>query len=204
MAMEKEILSLSEGWKYSASDSPDVHDPTSWQNAQPLPTSIHLDLAANGTIPDPFTAKNEQLVQWVATKTWVYEKPFTVPPRLYSNSNQKVILVFEGLDTCTTVRLDGNVVLETKNMFLGHRIDITEQIRSNQTAETEIHTLQIVFHNAEEKAVEEMQRHSEQSWFSFHFGSKRLALRKAQYHFVRHGDQLSVSLLCRSIVANYR
>ncbi len=203
MATEKEALSLSEGWKYRASDSPDVHDTTSWRNARPLPTSIHLDLAANGTIPDPFKANNEQLVQWVATKTWIYEKNFTVPPRLYSNSKQKIILVFEGLDTCTTVRLDGNVILETKNMFLSHRIDITEQIRSHQTAEAETHTLQIVFHNAEEKAVEEMQKHSEQSWFSFHFGSKRLALRKAQYHFVRHSNCLSISLVCRSLVANY-
>ncbi|KFZ11421.1 hypothetical protein V502_07551 [Pseudogymnoascus sp. VKM F-4520 (FW-2644)] len=183
MAIPKETLSLSEGWKYTAMDGSEAADLKNWHNAQPLPTSIHLDLLANDSIPDPFLAKNEQLVQWAGKKTWIYEKQFTVPSQLLKNLTRMVVLVFEGLDTYTTVTLNGKIILETDNMFLSHRVDITEQVRSTQTAENETHTLRIIFHNAEQKAVEEMEKHPEQSWFSFHFGNKRLAVRKAQYHF---------------------
>lgn len=189
--MPKEKLSLNEGWKYTASDGPETANLENWHNAQPLPTSIHLDLLANDSIPDPFLAKNEQLVQWAGKKTWIYEKQFTVPSQLLRNLNRMVVLVFEGLDTYTTVTLNGKTILETDNMFLSHRIDITEQVRSTQTTENEIHTLRIIFHNAEQKAVEEMEKHPEQSWFSFHFGNKRLAARKAQYHFVCIGGTYS-------------
>ncbi|KAK5991740.1 Beta-mannosidase B [Cladobotryum mycophilum] len=183
MARAKETLSLSEGWKYKAGDDSDDADSNDWHDAQPVPTSIHLDLLANGTIPDPFQAKNEELVQWVSTKTWIYEKHFTIPPRPHSGPNQRILLVLDGLDTFATVTLDGKKLLETNNMFLSHRVDITEQISSARTAEEETHTLRITFHNAEKKAAEEMEKHPEHDWFSFHFGNKRLAVRKAQYHF---------------------
>jgi beta-mannosidase len=184
MAIPKETLSLSEGWKYTAMDGSEAADLKNWHIAQPLPTSIHLDLLANDSIPDPFLAKNEQLVQWAGKKTWIYEKQFTVSSQLLKILTRMVVLVFEGLDTYTTVTLDGKIILETDNMFLSHRVDITEQVRSTQTVENETHTLRIIFHNAEQKAAEEMEKHPEQSWFSFHFGNKRLAVRKAQYHFV--------------------
>jgi beta-mannosidase len=101
-----------------------------------------------------------------------------------------MVLVFEGLDTYTTVTLDGNKILESDNMFIGHRVDVTQQILASKIA-NELHTLEIVFHNAGQKAAEEMEKHAEHSWFSFHFGNKRLAARKAQFHFVRiDGKQL--------------
>ncbi|CAL5866023.1 uncharacterized protein PFLUO_LOCUS230 [Penicillium psychrofluorescens] len=180
MAVAKKMLSLSEGWKYRKSNDASMDD---WQDAQPLPTSVYLDLIANTTIPDPFAAKNEELVQWVGTETWVYEKQFALPLQAHAKGSAKLVLVFEGLDTYTTVKLDGKTILETDNMFLSHRVDITEQVHSNRKAENETYALQITFHNAERKAAEEVAKHPEHSWFSFHFGNKRLAVRKAQYHF---------------------
>ena len=182
MALAKKTLSLSEGWKYRESSGTPLHD---WQDAQPLPTSVHLDLIANHAIPDPFLAKNEELVKWIATKTWVYEKRFAIPLQEPINRSRKLVLVCEGLDTYTTVTLDGKTILETDNMFLSHRVDITEHVHVNAKAIDAMHTLQITFHNAEQKAAEIMAKHPEYSWFSFHFGNKRLAVRKAQYHFVR-------------------
>lgn len=185
MSIAKERLSLSEGWKYRESNDSEKDDSKMWNNAQPLPTSIHLDLLANGEIPNPLLAKNEELVQWVGTKTWIYEKQFSIPPELRSNPTAKMVLIFEGLDTYTTVTLDGNKILETDNMFISHRVDITEQLRVDDAANEKTHTLQITFYNASQKAAEEMEKYAEHSWFSFHFGNKRLAIRKAQYHFVR-------------------
>ncbi|KAL3452127.1 glycoside hydrolase superfamily [Aspergillus insuetus] len=170
----KETIFIGEGWQYKTSDG------ETWSNAQPLPTSIHLDLLADGTIPDPFYGKNEGLVQWVATKTWLYKKEFRVPVESLRDRGQSIVLVFEGLDTYATVTLDGESILEASNMFLGHRVDITSRVING---EDRLHTLEITFHNADEKAGDEVKAHPEHSWFSFHFGQQRLAVRKAQYHF---------------------
>jgi beta-mannosidase len=173
--MNKKTISLGEGWQYKASDG------ETWSNAQPLPTSVHLDLLANGTIPDPFHGKNEGLVQWVATKTWIYKKEFRVPVELLRDCGQTIVLGLEGLDTYATVTLDGETILEASNMFLGHRVNITSRVTNGSDR---VHTLQITFRNADEKAGDEVKAHPEHSWFSFHFGQQRLAVRKAQYHFV--------------------
>ncbi|KAJ5126488.1 glycoside hydrolase superfamily [Penicillium atrosanguineum] len=182
----KERHVLGDGWRCRPGDNiPESVDPGTWTNAQPLPTSIHLDLLADDKIPDPFPAKNEELVQWVGNKTWIYEKRFTTPRGLSENPDQRIFLVFEGLDTYTTISLDGKTILETNNMFVGYRVEVTEKLRPvpKSANQDDTHILQITFHNVEEKAVEEMNAHPEHSWFSFHFGSKRLAVRKAQYHF---------------------
>lgn len=194
MAIAKKILSLSEGWKYRESNGTSLHV---WQDAQPLPTTVHLDLIANHAIPDPFQGRNEELVKWVAARTWVYEKRFAVPSQEPTNRNQKLVLVFEGLDTYTTVTLDGKKILETDNMFLGHRVDITEHVRANENVVGAMHTLQITFHNAGQRAAEIIAKHPEYSWFSFHFGNKRLAVRKAQYHFVRSSSMSLISVLSK-------
>ncbi|KAJ5552823.1 glycoside hydrolase superfamily [Penicillium frequentans] len=195
MVIAKKTLSLSEGWKYRESNGTVLHD---WQDAQSLPTSVHLDLLANHAIPDPFQAKNEELVKWIATRTWIYEKHFTIFPQEPTNKSRKLVLVFEGLDTYTTVKLDGKAILETDNMFLSHRVDITEHLVNTKAVDA-MHTLQITFHNAEQKAAEKMEKHSEYSWFSFHFGNKRLAVRKAQYHFVRGSAMDPVLILGKMI-----
>ncbi|KAH8701559.1 glycoside hydrolase superfamily [Talaromyces proteolyticus] len=180
--MPKQKVSFNQGWRYRACDDA---DPENWRPSQPLPTSIHLDLLANGAIPDPFLAQNENLVQWVGQKSWIYENRFKFPSNLYIHKpDQRMDLVFEGLDTYTTVTLDGKVILETNNMFLSHRVDITDHFQpSFQIVQDETHVLQITFHNAEERATKEMENHPENSWFSFHFGNSRLATRKAQYHY---------------------
>ncbi|KAL3455421.1 glycoside hydrolase superfamily [Aspergillus heterothallicus] len=172
--LSRKTIHLTEGWQYKASDA------ESWSSSQPLPTTVHLDLLADGAIPDPFRGKNESLVQWVATKTWNYKAELRVPAELLHDRGQRIVLVFEGLDTYATVTLDGETILETSNMFLGHRVDITSVVTAGGG---KAHTLQIEFHNAEEQAEEEIKANPEHSWFSFHFGQKRLAARKAQYHF---------------------
>jgi beta-mannosidase len=184
MALAKRQISLSEGWKYRQDQSSGTSDSNEWHDARPLPSSIYLDLIANGEIPDPFRGKNEELVQWVGAKTWVYEKRFSFPARLSSVSGQRTVLVFEGLDTYVTVTLNGATILKSDNMFLSHRVDVTDQLCSSRGVNDGMHTVSITFQDAEESAAEEMRKHPEQSWFSFHFGNKRLAVRKAQYHFV--------------------
>jgi beta-mannosidase len=87
-------------------------------------------------------------------------------------------LVFGGLDTFATVKLDGQTVLQSDNMFLGHRINITEALE----AEGE-HTLEIEFDCALLKARELRNLEQTHKWVCFNGDPSRLAVRKAQYHW---------------------
>ena len=63
---------------------------------------------ANGRIPDPFVADNEKRVQWVAESDWEYERIVSVDAELLSE--ERVMLVCDGLDTLAEVRLNGQPV----------------------------------------------------------------------------------------------
>jgi beta-mannosidase len=60
-------------------------------------------------IPDPFIGKNEADVQWVHSKTWAYKTTFEFQP---SRQHEFVDMVFDGLDTFATVKLNGREILK--------------------------------------------------------------------------------------------
>lgn len=88
--------------------------------------------------------------------------------------------MFDGLDTFSTVSLDGKVILESDNMFLGHRVDVTEQLRED---DKQSHTLEITFDSALLKAREIQKKYPDHKWVCFNGETARLAVRKAQYHW---------------------
>ena len=59
---------------------------------------------AAGQILDPFQGMNERDVQWVDKKDWVYGCAFSMPK---ARPDERVDLVFEGLDTYALVNLNG-------------------------------------------------------------------------------------------------
>jgi beta-mannosidase len=82
------------------------------------------------------------------------------------------------LDTFATVKLNGETVLESDNMFIPQRVDITKQIKTG----TE-NLLEIDFASARLRAVEVREAHPEHTWVGFNGDMSRLAVRKAQYHW---------------------
>lgn len=93
-------------------------------------------------------------------------------------TGSKVILCFEGLDTFANVQLNGETILETDNMFLPYRVDISHSMSSNTTQTLEVH-----FDSALLKAREICAKHPEHKFVSFNGEPARLAVRKAQYHW---------------------
>lgn len=91
-----------------------------------------------------------------------------------------MFLVFDGLDTFTTVCLDSRVILESDNMFLGHRVDVTEQLLED---DRQSHTLEVKFDSALLKAREIQKKYPDHEWVGFNGETARLAVRKAQYHW---------------------
>ena len=47
-----------------------------WYSAK-VPGNNFSDLLNNGFIPDPFYGTNEDSVQWVAEKEWIYQTTFS-------------------------------------------------------------------------------------------------------------------------------
>lgn len=142
-----------------------------------FPTNIHLDLLRAGAIADPHLGFGERTVQWVHSAAWRYSAVLSVrppPPPAHS----RVCLVFEGLDTFATVRLDGVVVLESDNMFVSRRVDVTHLVSGRRPV-----ALEIDFESALERGDEIMARSGgERAAWNGHLS--RVFVRKAQYHYV--------------------
>jgi beta-mannosidase len=127
-------------------------------------------------LEDPYKGFNELKARWVNEKVWVYRHVFQRPEIL---AGATVALVFDGLDTFASVKLNGDTILESSNMFLGYRVDITEALKLYEKT----NVLEIEFDCAQLKAQELRNKDSNHKWHGFNGDMARLAVRKAQYHW---------------------
>ncbi|KAJ5810706.1 Glycoside hydrolase family 2 immunoglobulin-like beta-sandwich [Penicillium pulvis] len=167
--MELNSYTLSTGWSFRDRETED------WMPVSTVPSVVQQDLLDNKKLEDPFAELNEVKARWVNQKSWVYRNTFerpTVP------QHAAIDLVFDGLDTFATVKLDNEVILQSDNMFLGHRVNVTKAMQTEGE-----HTLEIEFDCAELKARELRSQDSSHKWVGFNGDMSRLAARKAQYHW---------------------
>ena len=92
-----------------------------------VPGSTYTDLLRAGRIPDPFYGDNNAKVQWVAEKSWFYERSFEAPNGLLEKHH--VELVCHGLDTLATIWLNDQQVGRADNMFRTWAFDIKPYLR---------------------------------------------------------------------------
>lgn len=115
------VVELDHGWRFhGASD-------TTWLPAR-VPGTVHTDLLAAGRIPEPLTGVIENDLQWIEAETWSYRLDFDVDGRLLEED--RVELVFEGLDTYAQVTLNGAPVLDADNMFRTWRVVVGDALRA--------------------------------------------------------------------------
>jgi beta-mannosidase len=126
---------LNQNWEFSQAGT------DTWHMAE-VPGCVHTDLMANGIIEDPFYRGNEDSVQWVSEKEWVYRTSFRIDE--VEKSHQATELIFEGLDTHATVQLNGEVILNADNMFRTWSIDVSDLLIKGENH------LEILFHSPEE------------------------------------------------------
>lgn len=167
-------IPIDQGWTFKQADNND----SKFLPVAQFPTNVHLDLIANGIIPDPFIGKNELDVQWVGEAVWVYKTAFKTPKELTYNG-AKAVLAFDGLDTFATVLLNGKEILKTDNMFIPERVDVSQLL--NKDGENE---LEITFESAYLKGCAIVEKHPDHKWGCWNGDTGRLAVRKAQYHWV--------------------
>jgi len=169
------LLDLHQGWHLA--DVPAQAGPAAiravpeadWLPAA-VPGTVQGALLAAGRIPDPFLGDNERRVQWVGERTWAWRLPFDVDA-LAPNED----LVFEGLDTCCTVWLNGQCLFSSANMFVPRRVDVHALLRVGGNELLLRFDPPLAQARAQEAALGQRPL--------WNGDSARLYLRKAQYHF---------------------
>ncbi len=118
-----ESLSLNDGWKFSQKNK------DTWYDAE-VPGSVQRDLIRHGVLPDPYYGTNENDVQWPELEDWDFKKTFVVTAEQLKYDD--AIIFFEGLDTHADVFLNGSRILQTQNMFVGHRVSVKNSLREGE------------------------------------------------------------------------
>jgi beta-mannosidase len=91
-----------------------------------VPGNVELDLNNAGQLPDPFFAANIRLLRELEGHEWWYVKDFDLSPDF---QNQRVELVFEGLDTLATIWLNDVLIAKAANMLIPHHFEVTPTLK---------------------------------------------------------------------------
>src|SRR5260370_29575091 len=134
---------------------------------------VQLDLMAAGRIPDPFYGLNENEVQWVGERDWLYRCAFEVSREALDQA--QLDLCFDGLDTYATVWLNGEQILASDNMFVPQRAPVKDRLRAGRNE------LRLLFESALRRGKEIEARLGKLPCLNG--DSSRLYVRKAQYHY---------------------
>jgi len=103
-------------------------DTSKWLPTE-VPGDVHATLLKAGRIPDPFVGLNSHECGWTGRRDWWHRRDFKIPR---SFKGDRIELVFDGIDTYSTVYVNGVKVGETSNMFLEYRFDVTEHVRPGE------------------------------------------------------------------------
>src|SRR5690349_20480985 len=95
------------------------------------PGDVHRTLIAAGRLPDPYYDQNETACAWMEDREWGYRVRCKAPaePRA---ADERLRLVFLGLDTFATIWLNGEELGKSANMFRPAVFDVDELIRPGQ------------------------------------------------------------------------
>ena len=100
-----------------------------WQSAV-VPGTVYTDLLRNGNMEDPYWKDNEDSACALMEDDYEYECRF-VPDEALMRSRTR-LLKFDGLDTCASVYLNGELLGEPCNMHRIWEYDVTDSLREGE------------------------------------------------------------------------
>ena len=139
-----------------------------------VPNSIFNSLIESGQINRSDIDADPEKFSWVSEKPWVYKKVFDVGAELLNCD--RIELVFDGLDTITSIWLNNKLIGKTNNMFIPFRFDVTGLLKSQKNS------LLVKFESATLYAEKLMDRYTSFSKLAS-TDPRRAYVRKAQYQF---------------------
>lgn len=120
LTIQWRVLGLPDG----EGDPARIPSRSDWLPAE-VPGNIHLDLRRAGRIPHPFQMDHSKRLRHLEPMEWWYRGDFQFPP---ASARRWLELVFHGLDTFATVWLNGNILGESRNMFVPFSRDVTDRL----------------------------------------------------------------------------
>ena len=144
-----------------------------------VPSQAHLDLYAAKVISEPYLGLGDYDLRWVVESNWTYA---TEVPGLDTSASISTWLLFNGLDTFTSIQFCGQHVAATKNQFRQYAFDVSK-FMDNCTS----HQLSITFGSAPEIANAIAAQSGQETWpenieIVYEF-SNRQFIRKEQSDF---------------------
>lgn len=137
-----------------------------------VPGNVEIDLARAGVLPDLTVGDRCFATRSFESCDWWYTHTFASPQR---QPNDRIELIFEGIDTLATVWLNGRRLGRTANMLIAHRFDVTDCLHADQP-----NTLVV---RIESTILAAQQRIPEPGEYAFSTNFESLAIRKAPHMF---------------------
>ena len=125
LLLSAQTITLNDGWQFSQKGK------DTWYEAE-VPGSVQRDLIRHGVLPDPYYGTNEEKVQWPEMEDWDFKKTFNITSDQLKSDD--AFLFFEGLDTHADVFLNGSRILQTQNMFVGHRVSVKNSLLEGENS----------------------------------------------------------------------
>ncbi|MFI2365917.1 glycoside hydrolase family 2 protein [Promicromonospora sp. NPDC019610] len=123
-------------WTLTATGGPVPEDLAGVPVPATVPGTSHTALLEQGLVPDPYVGTNETALAWMQRTTWRYATVLDEPP---AADDERVDLLFEGIDTVASVAVDTDVehaavgqgrtqLGRTANMHRSYRYDVRELV----------------------------------------------------------------------------
>ncbi|KAK7070125.1 hypothetical protein SK128_023979 [Halocaridina rubra] len=99
------------------------------QTSGSVPGGVYSDLLANGILDtgDLYYRFNDIDYRWVARDNWTYSTTFTAHADVVTH--ERVVLIFDGLDTVAEIVVNGDTVGRSNNMFVRYVFDVKQQVQ---------------------------------------------------------------------------
>ena len=117
---------LYDGWSLTAVAGPVPTDLDGRRVRARVPGTSHTALLEAGLIPDPYLDRNEEVLAWMQRTDWAYERDLDLAP---AAADERVDLVFDGIDTVATLTFDGQELGRTANQHRSYRFDVRDRLR---------------------------------------------------------------------------
>nr|BFF20486.1 hypothetical protein GCM10025730_40070 [Promicromonospora thailandica] len=108
-------------WNLTATGGPVREDLVGVTVPARVPGTNHTALLDRGLIPDPYLGTNETALAWMKRTTWRYSTTLDEPA---AGPDERVDLLFEGVDTVAGISLGGAGLGRTANMHRSYRFDV--------------------------------------------------------------------------------
>ena len=107
-----------------------------------VPGNVELDLMEEGVLPkDIYMGENILEVQKYEEYEWWYETAFDTPKGL---NHEKVTLCFEGVDTIAEYLLNGEIIGQSRNMFIPIELDVTDKLKTEGENLLQVHLYSVM------------------------------------------------------------